>query len=128
MSNIAKVQRPKRTPLADRSVLGIKGKEPGYEYRIVNDTGDRVASFQERGYEIVTDNNISIGDRRVGRPTKEGSPAQVSVGGGTSGYLMRIPNEYYKEDQDYKEQKLKELEQSMKTEAKTGMYGDVKFS
>lgn len=127
MTTITK-QRPKRTPLADRSVLGIKGKEPGYEYRIVNDTGDRIASFQERGYEIVADNAVTIGDRRVGRPTKEGSPLQVSVGGGVQGYLMRITDEYYKEDQTYKEQKLKELEQSMKTEAKTGMYGDVKFS
>ena len=45
-----KQERPKRTPLANRSVLGIKGKEPGYVYRIVNDIGDRVASFQEQGF------------------------------------------------------------------------------
>ena len=52
-----KAQRTQRTPLANRSVLGIKGKEPGYVYRIVNDTGDRVASFQEQGYEIITNSN-----------------------------------------------------------------------
>ena len=32
--------RPQRTPLQNRSVLGVKGKEPGFSYRIVNDVGD----------------------------------------------------------------------------------------
>ena len=113
-----KAQRTQRTPLANRSVLGIKGKEPGYVYRIVNDTGDRVASFQEQGYEIVTDSSITIGDRRVGKASADGSPVQVAVGNGIDGYLMRIKEEYYKEDQAYKEQKLSELEQSMRKEAR----------
>ena len=122
-----KAQRTQRTPLANRSVLGIKGKEPGYVYRIVNDTGDRVASFQEQGYEIVTDSSITIGDRRVGKASADGSPVQVAVGNGIDGYLMRIKEEYYKEDQAYKEQKLSELEQSMRKEAKDiSDYGNLK--
>ena len=121
-----KQERPKRTPLANRSVLGIKGKEPGYVYRIVNDTGDRVASFQEQGYEIVTDSSITIGDRRVGRASQDGSPVQVSVGGGVEGFLMRIKKEYHDEDQAYKEQQLRELEQSMKKDAaNTSDYGKL---
>lgn len=124
-----KAQRTQRTPLANRSVLGIKGKEPGYVYRIVNDTGDRVASFQEQGYEIVTDSSITIGDRRVGKASADGSPVQVAVGNGIDGYLMRIKEEYYKEDQAYKEQKLSELEQSMRKEAKDSSdYGNLKIS
>ena len=124
-----KAQRTQRTPLANRSVLGIKGKEPGYVYRIVNDTGDRVASFQERGYEIITDSSITIGDRRVGKASADGSPVQVAVGNGIDGYLMRIKEEYYKEDQAYKEQKLSELEQSMRKEAKDiSDYGNLKIT
>ena len=124
-----KAQRTQRTPLAHRSVLGIKGKEPGYVYRIVNDTGDRVASFQEQGYEIVTDSSITIGDRRVGKASADGSPVQVAVGNGIDGYLMRIKEEYYKEDQAYKEQKLSELEQSMRKEAKDiSDYGNLKIT
>jgi len=123
-----KAQRPQRTPLANRSVLGIKGKEPGYVYRIVNDTGDRVSSFQEQGYEIVTDSTITIGDRRVGKASSDGSPVQVAVGNGIDGYLMRIKDEYYKEDQAYKEQKLNELEQSMRKEAASSAdYGSLKI-
>ena len=124
-----KAQRTQRTPLANRSVLGIKGKEPGYVYRIVNDTGDRVASFQEQGYEIVTDSSITIGDSRVGKASADGSPVQVAVGNGIDGYLMRIKEEYYKEDQAYKEQKLSELEQSMRKEAKDiSDYGNLKIT
>ena len=124
-----KAQRTQRTPLANRSVLGIKGKEPGYVYRIVNDTGDRVASFQEQGYEIVTDSSITIGDRRVGKASADGSPVQVAVGNGIDGYLMRIKEEYYKEDQAYKEQKLSELEQSMRKETKDiSDYGNLKIT
>ena len=124
-----KAQRTQRTPLANRSVLGIKGKEPGYVYRIVNDTGDRVASFKEQGYEIVTDSSITIGDRRVGKASADGSPVQVAVGNGIDGYLMRIKEEYYKEDQAYKEQKLSELEQSMRKEAKDiSDYGNLKIT
>ena len=124
---VTKVTRTKRTPLANRSVLGIKGKEPGYVYRIVNDTGDRISSFQEQGYEIVTDSTITIGDRRVGKASADGSPVQVSVGGGVDGFLMRIKDEFYKEDQDYKEQKLAELEGSMKRDSGTD-YGSLKLS
>ena len=112
-----KVTRAQRTPLANRSVLGVKGKEPGYVYRIVNDVGDRISSFQEQGYEVVTDNSITIGDRRVGKASKDGSPVQVSVGGGVQGFLMRQKQEYYDEDQRYKEQKIAELEQSMRKDS-----------
>ena len=121
-----RVKRPQRTPLANRSILGVKGKEPGYVYRIVNDIGDRVATFQEQGYEIVSDSSVTIGDRRVGIATHDGSPVQVSVGQGVQGYLMRQKDEYYKEDQEYKEQKLQELEQSMKKQSAQD-YGDIKI-
>lgn len=118
--------RPQRTPLQNRSILGVKGKEPGYSYRIVNDVGDRIDSFKARGYEIVEDQTVQVGDRRVASPTKEGSPVQVSVGGGTKGYLMRIKDEWYKEDQAAKEAELKELEKSMKPVSSD--FGSIKMS
>ena len=119
-------KRPQRTPLANRSVLGVKGVEPGYSYRIVNDLGDRIAMFEEQGYEVVRDASVTIGDRRVGKASADGSPVQVSVGDGVQGYLMRIPNEYREEDEAYKEQKLQELEQSMRKQP-TQDYGDIKL-
>ncbi len=112
-----------------RSVLSVSGKEPGFQYRIVNDTGDRVAAMQERGYEIVTDQNIKVGERRVANPAQEGSPVMASVGGGTKAYVMRIKSEWYEEDQIAKQAQVNELERSIKKDAyKEGLIGDVKIS
>ena len=81
----------------------VGGDTENFEYRIVNDTGDRVAMFQSHGYEIVSDDKIQVGDRRISNPTKEGSPVRVSVGGGTQAYLMRQKKEFYQEDQSTKQ-------------------------
>ena len=123
---MAKEQRTRRTPLDTRNVLTVAGKDPNYQYRIVNDTGDRVHEMIERGYEIVTDKSIRVGDRRIDVPTAEGSPVKVSVGSGTSGYVMRIKNEWFEEDQKLKAQKVRELEETMLTEARQkGDYGKI---
>lgn len=111
-------KRPQRTPIGTRNVLTVQGKEPGYVYRIVNDSGDRVEQFKGLGYEIVTDNKVKVGDRRIANPTQEGSPVQVSVGGGLKGYLMRIPQEYYDDDQKAKQSHVNELESTLKQEAR----------
>lgn len=126
---VTKTQRTQRTPLANRSVLGVKGKDPNYVYRIVNDSGDRINSFQEAGWEVVSDKDVTIGDRRCGRATQDGSGVSVQVGGGITGYLMRQSKENFKEDQDYKESQIKELERSMNKDASDNdFYGKLKVS
>ena len=112
-----------------RNVLNVTGKEPGYHYRVVNDTGDRVASMQERGYEIVTDDSVKVGDRRIANPAQEGSPVMASVGNGIKGYVMRIKQEWFDEDQKAKAQQVDELESSMKRQALAeGLNGKLEFS
>lgn len=111
-------ERTRRTSInGTRNILKVEGKEPGYEYRVVNDDGDRVSQFQERGYEIVTDKSVKVGDRRIANPTAEGSPVQVSVGGGQKAYIMRIKDEWYKEDQAAKQKEVDETVASMKKDA-----------
>ena len=109
-----------------RSVLTVEGKDPAFEYRIVNDTGDRVTLFEERGYEVVSDTNIKVGDRRIANPTKEGSPIQISVGGGQKAFLMRIKKEWALEDRKAKDAIVDEQEKGMLAEAKQAAdYGKV---
>jgi hypothetical protein len=123
-----KTVRPKRTPIVNRSILGVQGKESGYVYRIVNDSGDRVSQLQERGYEVVTDNKVKVGDRRVAVPTQEGSPIKVSVGGGQQAYVMRIREDWYNEDQAAKQTQINELESNMQKEAlQNSDYGKLKI-
>lgn len=126
---VNETKRVRRTPVSGkRNVLTVEGKDPNYEYRFVNDNGDRVAIMKEQGYEVVTDSNIKVGDRRVANPTQEGSPVKASVGQGVNAYLMRIKKEWYAEDQAAKQSHIDEIETAMKKEAKEGMYGKLEIS
>lgn len=121
--------RTKRTPINGRNVLTVTGKEPGWHYRVVNDAGDRIAQFLEAGYELVDASTVKVGDKRVDSAAAEGSKAQVAVGKGEKAFLMRIKDEWYKEDQDAKQVEIKKLEQSI-TQNLAGKadYGTVKIS
>ena len=121
--------RAKRTPVGQRNVLTVAGKEPDFSYRIVNDTGDRIAQFLEAGYEFVDAATHRVGDKRVNSASPEGSKAQVSVGKGDKAFVMRIKNEWYEEDQKAKQKEIDRLEQSIKqTASGTGDYGSVSIS
>jgi hypothetical protein len=106
--------RPKRTPIGTRNILSVEGKEDGYVYRIVNDEGDRIQKFIDGGYEIVNASDVRVGDKRVNSATPEGTKAQVAVGGNLKAYVMRIREEWYKEDQATKQEHVNKLEQSLK--------------
>jgi hypothetical protein len=120
-------RKPRRANVnGTRNVLTVSGKEPGYQYRVVNDVGDRIAQFEEMGYEVVLDSKVTVGDRRVANPTKEGSPVQASVGGGMKGYVMRIRDEFYQEDRAAKDKHVDNIERGMIKEAREGAdYGKV---
>lgn len=114
----SKTERIRRSSInGTRNRLNVRGKEPGYVYRIVNDVDDRIQNFKEMGYELVTDNNIAVGDKRVANPSQEGSPVEVSVGQGVKAYVMRQKQEWFDEDQKAKQARVNELEASMKSES-----------
>ena len=120
--------RPTRTPVGRRNILSVKGKEAGYEYRIVNDEFDRVDTFKEAGWEVVSNSDVSVGDKRVGASTTPGSAAQVNVGGGSKGVVMRIKQDWYDEDQAAKRAQIKETEEAQRRDARNGAdYGDIKY-
>lgn len=123
-------ERVRRSPInGTRNRLNVRGKEPGYVYRIVNDVDDRIQTFQEMGYEIVNDSAVSVGDKRVATATQEGSPIKVSVGQGIQAYVMRQKQEWYDEDQAKKQAHVNDLEKSMKRDAeKEGFYGKINLT
>jgi len=120
--------RVTRVPVSQRNILTVKGKDPAYVYRVVNDTDDRIAQFIEGGYELVDDASTDVGDKRVSQVTSVGSKKIFSVGQGTKGYLMRIPREFYEEDQARKQGFVNQQEASIKEKALDGNYGllDIK--
>jgi hypothetical protein len=125
----APLKRVRRTTIGTRNVLTVTGKEPGYEYRFVNDTSDRVQAFLDNGWEIVEDKSVRIGDKRLGAPSgSEGTAAVASVGQGMKSYVLRIPEEFYKEDQAAKQAYVDATEAATKEKALDGTYGKLDIS
>ena len=127
-------QSRNRIPLGSRNVLTAP-KRPGFVRRIVNDIGDRVKMFQEAGYNIVND-GTDVGDPKIGKPTQLGSNTNPHVGSGQKAFLMEIPEEYYKEDQERKQKEISEVENQIKrkgklfderTSGKDGLSGNVEI-
>ena len=123
--------RKTRTPIDgdSRSRLRVDGKDAAYEYYIVNDIEGRVERMKEQDWEVVTDTNINIGDRRLSAPGQEGSAKTVSVGGGVTGVLMRIKREWWEADQAKKQTNATSLvNETLRDAKKNSDYGDVKIS
>lgn len=119
--------RTQRTPVGRRNVLTVAGKDPNYEYRIVNDSGDRVQEFIDAGYEIVSEDSVKVGDKRVNKASAEGTVAQVSVGQGQKAFVMRIKKEWYQEDQAAKQEVVNQTEAATKAKALDGTYGKLEI-
>lgn len=107
-------ERPKRVPIAGRSRLAIRNRDPNYHYRIVNvnleSDPDRVSNLIEQGYEIV-ENPGKVGDNQVDNPSALGSASQISVGQGTKAIVMRIRKDWFQEDQALKQLEVDKTEQ-----------------
>ena len=122
-------KRVTRKPLFQRGPQSISGeKDPGYVYRFVNDSGARIDQLKEAGYEIVTDDNLIVGDSRVLDAKQPGTAKKVISKDGTVSYLMRQKKEWYDEDQAAKQAHNDEIEAAMKKQASEGMYGSIKTS
>jgi hypothetical protein len=82
-------------------------------YRVVNDVPGRLAMFQQAGYEFDT-----TASRVVDKGIAEGEAIDtrkiVNSGAGVKSYLMRIPKEFYDEDQARKIEAVKRSEDQMK--------------
>jgi hypothetical protein len=120
--------RTQRVPVGTRKVLTVAGKEAGYNYRVINDSGDRVQEFLDAGYELVNADSVRVGDKRVNSGAAEGSKAQLSVGQGQKAFVVRIRQEWYDEDQARKQAHVNELESATKAKALDGTYGKLEIS
>lgn len=120
--------RVSRTPVGRRNILTVQGRDPNYHYRIVNDIDDRVAEFQEAGYEIVSREAVQVGDKRVNNASSLGSNKHISVGQGTKAFVMRIRKDWFDEDQAAKQAGVDEIERATKEKALNGTYGKIDIS
>lgn len=124
-------QQPrKRIPLGTRNILTAP-KKPGFVRRFVNDKGDRIQSFKDAGWNAV-DENVPVGDAKIGVATSLGSLANPHVGGGQRAVLMEIPEKIYNEDRAASQAKItkieNEIKRNSKPDASAESFGQVSIS
>lgn len=96
-------KRDGRIPLHKQKRIGIK-KDDGFYYRLVNDVEDRISSYLKAGYELV-EAEARNGARDAQDDSQMGKYASQQVGQGITAYYMKIPLEYWKEDQAEKQKR-----------------------
>jgi hypothetical protein len=121
-------RRVRRTPVGTRNVLTVNGKEAGYTYRLVNDSGDRVQEFLDNGWEVVKKDSVRVGDKRLGNSSATGSVATANVGQGMQAVVLRIKQEWYEDDQAAKQAQVNATEEATRSEALNGTYGKLEIS
>lgn len=124
------VERVRRTSInGTRNKLTVRGKDPDYEYRHVLDIDGRVEDLSERGYEIVENKGIEVGDKRVASASSTGSVVATNSGDGRKLILMRIKKEYYEEDKKTKEAVVNATEEQLRGQASNnGLTGNIKLT
>lgn len=109
------VQRKKRIPVSGpRDILTISDKDPNYAYRWVKDLPGRVQRFLEGGWEFVN-HEAQMGQKTVDSGSRLGS-ALTRQDGGFTLVAMRIPLEWYNEDQQAKQDAIDALEDSLRAD------------
>lgn len=106
--------RNKRIPFGiPRSKLSIDKPIEGYHLHWVNDEGGRLVQAQQGDYTFVAPDEVGfvedIEEGRVSRlvgTQEDGSPMYA--------YLMKIPQEYYEEDQAHLQSQLDEIDNRIK--------------
>lgn len=130
----ARVSRDSRVPLSGiRDILTVEGKDPNYHYSWPLDESEHgvvIQRFIDAGYEFVAAHTVKVGQTRVYQAKDIGTIVRVPAGSdGRYHYLMRIPMQYYLDDQAALEIRNKEMEQSIHADGNApGMYGEVKLT
>lgn len=110
--------RNSRVPLGvARAKLSVPTRD-GYVRRWVNDAEGRLMMAEQGGYQFATDQSLQIGAQDVDNVNRDLGARISRVVDKTTGlkaYLMEIKEDFYREDQQAKAQKVAETDRLIKT-------------
>jgi len=119
-----------RISYAERNKLSVQNRDDGFNYRVVNTDDEkwqgRIENMMARGYTVCHEGEI-LGDSRGTEASQVGSVIGKPVGNGVRGVLMKIPKEFYEEDQAAKQAEVDHSEMGMVADElrnAEGMYGE----
>jgi hypothetical protein len=120
--------RPKRKRVGARDRLAFSNLDPNRQYRIIDATPERLATFEDAGYRVENIKDFMLGGQRtdVATPTDN----SISVGGTKKQILVSIDRELYEFDQAEKQREGPDArEAGIKSQAQSeGLTGEVKLS
>ncbi len=111
-----------------RLYIDDKYKEDGYVYRIVDaDRPGRVQLLEKKGYEVVHNEDLTVGQNTANNSSKVSSAVTMELGTTrhVQGILMRIPKELYDRRQQMKELKNKELDTQQSQTGIPTQFGEI---
>jgi len=133
--NVARstVTRATRIPVSGlRDKLTVEGKDPNYHYfwaLDVDEHGNELYRLHEAGYEFVQSDSVRVGQAHVHQSAGIGSIVRVPNGDGRYLFLMRLPMQWYLDDQQALEQRNKDQEQAIyNQQTQEGVYGKIELS
>lgn len=124
--------RYKRVPMSGANRLDFKPID-GLHLHLMNDVPGRLSNAIDGGYTPVTSEEVDDYEgTRTGDYSEPGSLVTRNVGGGITGYLMKIPQVLYDADQKAKQDKIDVAENLMESDDTTrpdssGLYGGYKI-
>jgi len=120
-----------RVPIGQRRPLNIdrSSLDANFEYRNVRGNPANLQRYIDAGYDFVTE-DMQVGDSGIMRGSQTDS--RVSVPSGDSNdrlFLMRIPKEFYDDDQLLKQKAIDKKEEALKPSAEQqGLTGKIDIS
>lgn len=131
----------KRVPFsANRKRLQVDSKFPGFKIRWFNDQDDRLSRAEDAGYEYVNRKEVGqVGDKDISNGNTDVNSKVSRVVGRTRdnqpirAYLMKIREEYWKEDQAAKAEINGRVDEAIRAGKAGGAdiknsYGDIKVA
>lgn len=110
-----------------RDIITFADKDPNYHYHVFNDQDDNLEFAESVGYEYVKSTE-KLGDPGSGVATAPGSIVTRPVGGGITGVLMRIKQEWYDENKAEEQREIDEREEGLRSMTKQdGHYGGIQI-
>ena len=111
---VTKPARNKRIPFGvPQTKLGVEVLIDGFHLHWVNDEGSRLFQAEQGGYQFVEPKEVGITNERENRVVvlvgtkSDGTPLHA--------YLMKIPMEYFLEDQQHLQGHLDQIDRAIRT-------------
>ena len=106
-----------RLSYKDRNKLTVQGRDENFVYRWVNSddykNAGRIEKFLQMGYTFVNEEDVTAAEQEDAKASNLGSHLGRPVGHGTRAVLMKIPKEFYEEDQAEKQAEVDATEKGM---------------